>query len=69
MLWSCPDYAELCIVGATPQRDWCLEALDRTSDPLTGSKQHAWRQRTDEWRYAEYDDEDHFGHPESPPAL
>lgn len=50
------------------QREWCLDALDRASELLTGPKQYAWRQWTDEWRHAENDEEDYFGHARRRPA-
>ena len=56
-------------VRAGEQREWCLAALDRASDLLTGPKRHAWQQWTDEWRHAENDEEDYFGCPGRQSAL
>ena len=56
-------------VRAGEQRDWCLEALDRAGDLLTGPQRRAWRQWTHEWRYAEADEEDYFGQTAEQSAL
>ena len=48
-------------VPSGDRRDWCLQALDRLGDLLTGQAQAAWRQWNDEWRYATSDEEPYLG--------
>ena len=42
------------------QRSWCLEALDKAAELLTGKQREAWQGWTEEWRLAKNDEDDYL---------